>query len=63
MTPETIEWIATADRMPEDEDVVVVYSGGWMSFAWRDDSGWRHAADYLLIRMPITHWAILEGPE
>lgn len=62
---EQIEWIACAERLPENATAVLLYQIGahanvWPG--WRDGDAWRWA-DGMPVRREVTHWAALPvGP-
>lgn len=62
---EQIEWVACSERLPDDEEMVLLCPAGqdddvWAG--WRDGDGWRWANGWP-VRGEITHWAAwLKGP-
>jgi hypothetical protein len=56
---EQIEWIACAERLPDDDITVLLYTPvqrGDVWPGWRDGDGWRWA-NGSTVRDEITHWA------
>lgn len=56
---ETIEWVACAERLPDDGITVLLYAPAQVGETW---PGWRvgHAwrwADATPVRREVTHWA------
>lgn len=60
---ETIEWVACAERMPDDDQTVLMYvPGDEVCAGWHDgDDGWRWADG--VPANSVTYWAALpDGP-
>lgn len=58
---ETINWIAVADRLPDDQETVltnVPACGETVWIGWHDDGVW-YQADGGEIAYPVTYWATM----
>jgi len=60
MTTETIEWIACADRLPDDDGTVLIrYADGTVEAGWYEK---KRRLWLPLLREPhATHWAAWPG--
>ncbi len=65
MTTETIEWIACADRLPDDAETVLLYTPGMhgeeVTVGWRDGDRWLDISGYPLAPPEPTHWSAWPG--
>ena len=63
---ETINWIAVADSVPDDDTTVLLFTpnaGEPVWLGYRDDNDWRYV-DALRVEHKVTHWAEMpEGPK
>lgn len=61
---ETIEWIACADRLPDDDETVLTYTpdmdGEEVLAGYLQGSRW-HDWDGNALLDPVTHWAAWPG--
>lgn len=62
MTTEQITWHAVADRLPDDDMLVLLWfaDGEWLA-GWHEDRGWLDSGGYPVAG--VTHWATVEGPK
>ena len=57
---EQIEWVACSERLPDDDETVLLYTPNddldvWPG--WRDGDGWRWASHGSPVHDEITHWS------
>lgn len=66
MTTETITWNAIADRLPDVDETVLIYSPGWSEpvwMGWWDGECWRADDGWPMHESPACYWAeIPKGP-
>ena len=62
MTTETLTWTPVADRLPDDDILVLLWfaDGEWLA-GWHEDRGWLDVSGYPVAG--VTHWATVEGPK
>ena len=69
MTHETITWIPVTDRLPDDDETVMIYAPTvnepvWLGCLSGDTGRWYDVDDsYHMTSRAVTHWATIpKGP-
>ena len=69
MTPETITWIPVTERLPDEDETVLIYAPTsdepvWLGFMSVYTGHWYDADDgYRMTSRAVTHWAAIpKGP-